>query len=255
MRKELFYRPDLLLERLAVEIVERKRLRRLRGTRASWLARGHLDSLELIEIAAQAGARVFFDVGAAIGTWSLLCRALVPESIVVALEPQPRQCAQFRMHTAGLRDVTLLEVAAGAADETRPLLVTNLPDASSLLPLTPEGERTWGLHAAAAVPVQTYALDGLIQRHQLPWPDLIKLDVQGFELEVLKGARLALQKARWVLAEVSFRPFYEKQVLFPELAQHLERAGFHASAFGHSVKAGVSLDQVDVLFQRSSSSA
>ena len=87
MRPELFYDPCVLLERCSEELTKRSRLRRLRSTCAQWLGNDHVDSLELIELGAKAGARVFYDVGANVGTWTLLCRALVPSSTIVAFEP------------------------------------------------------------------------------------------------------------------------------------------------------------------------
>ena len=70
------------------------------------------------------------------------------------------------------------------------------------------------------------------------------------QLEVLRGASVALQHARWVLSEVSFKVFYEGQVLFSELAGFLAQHGYETQAFGHSVRAGLPLLQLDVLFQR-----
>ena len=93
-------------------------------------------------------------------------------------------------------------------------------------------------------------LDRIIATESLPQPDLIKLDVQGFEMEVLKGAAATLQRTRWVLGEVSFRVFYEGQVLFSELAGFLATQGFEVCAFGHSMRSGVPLAQVDALFRR-----
>jgi hypothetical protein len=103
---------------------------------------------------------------------------------------------------------------------------------------------------AKTVEVPVVTLDALRRREGLPPPNLIKLDVQGFELAVLQGAVETLKSADWVLAEVSFRPFYEGQVLFSELAGFLGARGFEVHALGHSMRLGRRQDQVDVLFGR-----
>lgn len=56
--------------------------------------------------------------------------------------------------------------------------------------------------------------------------DYLKLDVQGYELAVLKGAERALQDVLVVHTEVEFVEMYEKQPLFAEVDQFLRCAGF-----------------------------
>jgi len=250
MRKELLYTPHLLLQRIAEKATQHARLRRLRGTCAHWLTHDHIDSLELIELAATEGARVFYDVGANVGSWALLCRAFVPQSTIVAFEPLPDHCAQFDKNLRNEKNVRLFRTALGPAEESRPLLVVSNSDASSLLPLTPEGANLWSIQETARVEVPVVTLDHLRAKEGFPAPDLIKLDVQGFELAVLQGATETLRLASWVMAEVSFRKFYEGQVLFSALAGFLGERGFEVHAFGHSMRIARRLDQVDVLFGR-----
>lgn len=56
--------------------------------------------------------------------------------------------------------------------------------------------------------------------------DILKLDVQGYELEVLKGAEKTLQKVGVVQCEVEFNPLYENQPLFPAIDGFLRERGF-----------------------------
>src|SRR5687767_6256381 len=99
MRRELLYEPALLFERVSQKLSERSRLRKLRGTCASWLKETHIDSMELVELARNAGAIVYYDIGANIGTWTLMCRALVPNSRIVAFEPVSAHVRLFRENT------------------------------------------------------------------------------------------------------------------------------------------------------------
>ena len=250
MRKELLYKPHLLFQRIAEKATKRARLRKLRNTCASWLTHYHIDSMELIQIAAAKGARCFYDIGANVGSWSLLCRALVPDSKIIAFEPLPEHCEQFEINLKNNKDVQLFRVALGPQEECRPLLVTSYSDASSMLPVSPEGAHLWNLENTKKVEVPVVMLDKFRAKNELTAPNLIKLDVQGFELAVLLGATETLKTVDWVLAEVSFRRFYENQVLFSELAGFLSNHGFEVHAFGDSIRAGQAQAQVDVLFKR-----
>ena len=113
MRLELFYNPRLLCERLAELSLERRRLAKLRGTVARQLTTGHIDSLELLELLRPINPQVIFDVGANVGTWTLLAKALYPQSQIHAFEPLPRHIAGFRQRTAGLGGVHLHEIGLG----------------------------------------------------------------------------------------------------------------------------------------------
>ena len=87
------------------------------------------------------------------------------------------------------------------------------------------------------------------------WPDLIKLDIQGFELEALRGAPECLTSAKAVITEVSFIEYYEGQCFFHDLVAHLARFGLFMRAFGINTPTGKPLKQTDVLFMRSANSS
>jgi FkbM family methyltransferase len=250
MRSALFYNPRLLIERISDGWNRRHRLRRLRGTCAHWLNQYQVDSLELIERASHDGARIFYDIGANIGSWTALCRAVAPESVIVAFEPMPEHIAQFQANTREFPHVRLFPVALGSREETREFHPASFSDASSFLPLTEAGRSAWNLENRPPLQLSLTTLDKLVTSEKLPPADVIKLDVQGFELEVLRGAARSLRQARWVLSEVSFKEFYKGQVLFSELAGFLAAHGYEVCAFGQPIRPGADMEQADVLFRR-----
>lgn len=250
MRPSLFYNPELLCARIAEEFRKRRRLRRLRGTCAAWLTFDHIDTMELIDLAAGDGARVFYDIGANVGSWAVMARALVPECTIIGFEPMEEHLPKFREHTNGLERVTLLPLALGSEETSMEFHPASFSDASSFLPLKDEGKKAWQIENIASRIMQITTLDSAITAHALPAPDLLKLDVQGFELEVLKGATHALEKCRWVLCEVSFSELYAGQCLFSDVAAFLAKLGFEVHAFGERTPVGRPLIQADVLFLR-----
>ena len=128
--------------------------------------------------------------------------------------------------------------------------VTDFSDASSLLRLGEAGRNEFKIRLASTQEVEVHRLDDYSRLHGLPTPDLIKLDVQGYELRVLEGAEALLPSVRAVLTEVSFRSYYDGQVLFPELLHFLENRGFHLHAFDTTTALGRPLTQTNVLFLR-----
>ena len=250
MRTELFYNPLLLTERLGQWGTEHRRLRRLRGTVAKDLATGHIDSMELLELLRPLNPQVIFDVGANVGTWTLLAKALYPEAQVHAFEPLSMHTEKFRQLTKRLDGVHLHEIGLGSKPAQTVMKITDFSDASSLLPLTEAGKKQWHLEQVAEIPIQIERLDDWVTQHKLPTPDLIKLDVQGFELEVLRGAEKSLAQTKAVLLEASFQNFYQGQCRFDELVSWLAAAGLHVRAFGHGTALGRPLVQSDVLFSR-----
>jgi FkbM family methyltransferase len=132
-----------------------------------------------------------FDVGAHVGTRARAMRAAGAK--VVALEPQA-PFAGFLRRTLP-RDITLLEVAAGPATAQADLAVSSRhPTVSSL-----RADFVAGAPRAAGFEhvrwdrtqrVQVVTLDALIERFGRP--DYLKIDVEGFEIDVLRGLSTAV---------------------------------------------------------------
>ena len=250
MRPSLFYNPELLCARITEEFRKHRRLRRLKATWPSWLNFDHIDTMELTALAAENGARVFFDIGANVGSWAVMARALVPDCSIIGFEPMEEHLPKFREHTQGLERIQLLPLALGSSESTMEFHPASFSDASSFLPLKEEGKKTWQIDNTASRVLQITTLDLAIRTYALPTPELIKLDVQGFELEVLKGATHALEKCRWVLCEVSFSELYAGQCLFSDVAAFLAQQGFEVHAWGERTPCGRPLLQADVLFRK-----
>ena len=249
MRLRLLYNPFDLVERLAVTSRRRRRFRRLRGTPAAALGFGHIDSLELLELLHPAPPAVIYDIGANIGTWTCLAKSLFPAARVEAFEPLAQHFAKFHEWTAAWPGgVRLHGCALGPVERTATMHVMDFSDASSLLALIAEGSREFKIYPAAEQSVPVVPLDVLVAREQLPPPDLLKLDVQGYELEVLRGAEACLGAARAVLCEVSFREFYAGQPLFADVLAFLRARGFALHALGEGTALGAPLVQTDALF-------
>jgi hypothetical protein len=94
-------------------------------------------------------------------------------------------------------------------------------DSSSLLALGARQKAIFGMEESGALQVPIKRLDACLSS-PLPRPVLLKIDVQGFELEVLKGATDLLPEIDAVYVEASYIELYEGQALHHEIERFLE---------------------------------
>ena len=69
-------------------------------------------------------------------------------------------------------------------------------------------------------------MDDLIIDQKLSQPDTIKIDVQGYELEVLKGAANTIKNTHFIILELSFDEFYMGQYKISDLFKFMDDNGF-----------------------------
>jgi FkbM family methyltransferase len=72
----------------------------------------------------------------------------------------------------------------------------------------------------------TRTLDSLAAQHDLPLPDLIKMDIQGAELDALKGAKMVLQQAKWLILELQHVEYNKGAPNWQEVVTYLDSQGF-----------------------------
>lgn len=194
---------------------------------------------------------LFLDVGANRGQFSLVARATHPRRPIHAFEPQPVEAAVYRKLLTHRPGIILHELALGDQSGEADLHISRRRDSSSLLPigdlqakLFPSTEEV-GTHR-----VKVVTLDSLQTNWSAAKRILLKLDVQGFELGVLRGAPETLQQCAHVYAECSEVPLYTGQALYPEVAAFLALHGFRPLRRINEQFDGGTLIQADHLFGR-----
>jgi FkbM family methyltransferase len=170
-------------------------------------------------------------VGAHVGEEVEAYRAHDAERIVL-VEANPASCDNLRARFDGASDIDVLHAAAADHDgEARLLLHTNArggTESASLLPMRELARIVPSLNTPAAVEVPAHRLDSILASAAVDPVDvgLLVLDVQGAELQVLRGASRALRGIRAVLTEVALIDLYEGAALEREVVDELRRAGF-----------------------------
>ena len=154
---------------------------------------------------------------------------------------------------AALPDVECFNIGLGAASETREMQVSVSTPSSSFLPMTRLHRSEWPQSAATTGrPLPLRRLDDVLAGRPLEEPLAAKIDVQGFEADVIRGAAMTLGRCDVVVIETSFVPLYTGQPLFEEIRRMMADLGFRYGGaldmYRHAVDGNVI--QEDALFLR-----
>jgi FkbM family methyltransferase len=216
-------------------------MRGLREREMSYLA------MELAELL-PADATTIVDVGAHTGLVADALDFLYRPLRLWAVEPNPLLGPRLEARLRGRPQFTLVRSCLGEKSGEASLNVYKFDAASSLYTCRPGHMESLGLSGerkSITVPMVTL---GELMPRDLRVLDLLKLDCQGAELSVLKGAGGRIGEIRWIFCEVSIEPIYEGAPLFGELHAFLRNAGFELRRLSGFSGAGRSIQWADALY-------
>jgi len=142
--------------------------------------------------------KIVYDIGANFGEFSLfLSKATAPNGQVVAFDPIQQNCADIADNLAlnNLHNVKIIQKGVGSHKESKVLKVD--PDATQRASFNEEIKKsTQGKSHVLEITFEIDSLDSIIADQKLPEPDFVKIDVEGFELEVLQGMTNTIQRKK-----------------------------------------------------------
>ena len=101
--------------------------------------------------------------------------------------------------------------------------------------------------------MDVFALDDLFQSLSMPPPGLLKLDVQGMDMDVLNGFTASLKHVDFILLEVALVSLYENQPLFDEMHHQTCKLGYTLVApLSLNRGKGGRIIEMDVLYRQNS---
>jgi FkbM family methyltransferase len=188
------------------------------------------------------------DVGANKGQFATFAAARWPRAHIISFEPLEEPAAIFR-RVLGDR-ATLFSCALGEEAATLEMHIASREDSSSLLPLGDLQKRVFSMDQVATRQVPIRRLDEALGDVRMAAPALLKIDVQGYEYQVLRGIGALRDIIEWIYVEVSFAELYEGQKLYGEIEALACELGFACAGLFNEQFDGGRRIQADALFRK-----
>ena len=165
------------------------------------------------------GIDVIFDVGANIGQSAQKFREAFPQSIIYCFEPVNSIFNQLKNNLDKYHNVSCYQIGLGSSICQLPIYLTDHSNTSSF-------KRPKFITGEEVAHVDT--IDNFSLENNVDHIDLLKIDAEGFDLEVLKGACrcLSSKSISFILIEVGFNPEDEIHVLFDDVRSFLWDKGY-----------------------------
>jgi FkbM family methyltransferase len=200
-----------------------------------------------------------YDIGAANGVLSSCLAKLYNVRAVHAFEPILSAFAELTERTRQDPKVIRHNVALGDENRTMDInVVGGSRDSSSLLKIKNLHREEFRYISCQnhLEKVNVVRLDDYVRDHHLPIPDVVKMDVQGYEDRVLCGGKNTISQAAYCILEISLVPLYESSPLFDDIYRKMRTMGFWLVGLGNPMRgeSGRHL-QLDGIFQNENSSA
>lgn len=195
------------------------------------------------------------DIGANRGQFSLVAWAF-SKAKIHAFEPLPEPANCFRKIFSDIERVSFYETAIGETLGSATIHISARDDSSSLLKIGDRQSEIFpGTHEVGVKEIPVGPLDSYLDSEDIQSPALLKLDVQGYELQALIGCSTLIDRFEYIYCECSFVALYEGQSLITEVIELLSANKFVLNGVFNTQKdLSGSCIQADFLFKRETGS-
>lgn len=208
-------------------------------------------SVEHFNVLSVLNFHTVIDIGANRGQFSLISRKCFPKAQIHLFEPLSKLTDQLKVMFRKDNNIYIHCRAIGRAEGESIFHVSQQDDSSSLLPIGKAQIALFpGTDEREQQMIKISPLDSVLHAKDIVPPALLKLDVQGFELEALRGCESLIKQFQYVYCECSFVELYEEQALADEVIHFLHSHNFKITGVYNVFydKKGASI-QTDILFK------
>lgn len=191
------------------------------------------------------------DVGSNQGQFILLCLKFFPNPTVYSFEPIKEIFERQKNFFKFKKNFFIFNFGIGNENKNLNFFITNRKDSSSFLTYNGSSHYNRDYLLTEKRNIKIRKLDQVLKNKNLIRPILIKIDVQGYELEVLKGSKKILSKIDYLLVEVSKNRMYNNQATEREIVTFLKKKKFTIIKSSKSMRIkNTQFIQRDILFKR-----
>ena len=191
------------------------------------------------------------DIGSNKGQFILLMEQIFPNKIVYSFEPIIEMINKQKKFYKYKKNITFHNLALGSSICSKEFLITSRMDSSSFLKVVSNTNKSKNYSVIEKRDIKVSTLDKIFLNEKISHPILIKMDVQGYELEVLKGANDLLKKIDYLLLEVSDNEMYQNQPTEKIIVEYLKNFNFEIYRSNDWLKIqNTNFNQRDIIFQK-----
>jgi FkbM family methyltransferase len=173
------------------------------------------------------GITTVLDIGANTGQFASMIRQVLPGAMIYSFEPIETSFRQLKTAAISLGPIECFPYALGESDAVLEMHKNDFSASSSILEMHSTHAEAFPFTAHSVIErVQVRSLDSMAPSLNLQGNVLAKIDVQGYEMNVLRGAEKTLGFLDALIVETSFETLYEKQPLFDDVYGFLCGRGF-----------------------------
>jgi len=206
----------------------------------------HLSLLKSIK-----NIQTVIDIGANKGQFTMVARNAYSDATIISFEPLSYASEKFIKLFSNDQNITLHQNAIGPVNSTQSMHVSKRRDSSSILPIGNMQSVIFpGTEESHIEEIKVAPLNEFLSKEDLNNKVFVKIDVQGYELDVLKGCKDLMHLFDFIYVECSFIELYEGQALADEVIKYLNKHSFKFEGIYNMFydKYGIAI-QGDLLFK------